>query len=237
MQAPRIEFRDVYFRYAASSPDVLCGLNLVLEPARATAIAGPSGCGKTTLVSLLLGIYKPQSGQILVDGVPLERIGLDAWRSRIGTVMQDDSLFSGSIAENISFFDPQIDRQRVERCARLAAVHDDISAMPMGYETLVGDMGSSLSGGQRQRVLLARALYRLPTMLILDEATSHLDLQREAQVGRAIAAMRLTRLVVAHRPQTLALVDRVVELSEGRVLRDESAQAYRERHQDNTQLM
>jgi len=230
MQAPRIEFKDVHFRYAASSPDVLSGLNLVLEPGRSTAIAGPSGCGKSTLVSLLLGIYKPQQGQILIDGVPLERIGLDAWRSRIGTVMQDDSLFSGSIAENISFFDPQMDRQRVERCARLAAVHDDISAMPMGYETLVGDMGSSLSGGQRQRVLLARALYRLPTMLILDEATSHLDLQREAQVGRAIAAMRLTRLVVAHRPQTLALVDRVVELSEGRVLRDESAQAYRERH-------
>lgn len=227
---PTIEFRDVYFRYAPGTPDVLAGLNLRIEAGRSVAIAGPSGCGKTTLVNLLLGVYTPQRGQILIDGAPLERVGLAAWRARIGTVMQDDALFAGSIADNISFFDPQIERARVERCARLAAVHDDIAAMPMGYETLVGDMGSSLSGGQRQRVLLARALYRLPSVLVLDEATSHLDVQREAQVGQAIARMRLTRVVVAHRPQTLALVDRVVELSEGRVVRDESSAEYRRRH-------
>jgi ATP-binding cassette subfamily B protein RaxB len=229
--APTIEFKDVHFRYSAGGPEILAGLNLRIEAGRSLAIAGASGCGKTTLVNLLLGVYKPQSGQILIDGVPLERIGLGAWRAQIGTVMQDDALFAGSIAENISFFDPQIDRARIERCAQLAAVHDDIADMPMGYETLVGDMGSSLSGGQRQRVLLARALYRQPSVLVLDEATSHLDLQREAQVGQAIARMRLTRVVVAHRPQTLALVARVVELAEGRVVRDETSAEYRRRHQ------
>lgn len=229
--APTIEFKEIHFRYSAGGPEVLAGLNLRIEAGRSIAIAGASGCGKTTLVNLLLGVYTPQSGQILIDGVPLERIGLGAWRARIGTVMQDDALFAGSIAENISFFDPQIDRVRIERCAQLAAVHDDIADMPMGYETLVGDMGSSLSGGQRQRVLLARALYRQPSVLVLDEATSHLDLQREAQVGQAIARMRLTRVVVAHRPQTLALVDRVVELAEGRVVRDEASAEYRRRHQ------
>lgn len=228
---PTIEFKDVHFRYANGGPTILAGLNLRIEAGTAVAIAGASGCGKTTLVNLLLGVYKPQQGEILIDGVPLERVGLGAWRSRIGTVMQDDSLFAGSIAENISFFDPQIDRARIERCAQFAAVHEDIASMPMGYETLVGDMGSSLSGGQRQRVLLARALYRLPKVLVLDEATSHLDLQREAQVGQAVARMRLTRVVVAHRPQTLALVDRVIELAEGQVVRDETSAAYRRRHQ------
>ena len=226
---PTIEFRDVGFRYAAGSPDVLRGFNLRIEAGESVALAGPSGCGKTTLTLLLLGVHQPQQGEILVDGVPIDRLGLDAWRERIGTVMQDDLLFAGTIAENIAFFDPNMNRRQVELCATLAAVHDDIQRLPMGYQTLVGDMGTSLSGGQRQRVLLARALYRRPSVLVLDEATSHLDLEREAQVGRAIAAMALTRLVVAHRPQTLTLVERVVEMADGRVVRDESAAQYQVR--------
>lgn len=223
---PSIELQDVHFRYAEGTPEILSGVNLRIEPGESVAIAGPSGCGKTTLVNLLLGVYTPQQGRILVDGVPLTSRGLDWWRSQIGTVMQDDVLFAGSIAENIAFFDPQMDIERVERCARRAAVHDDIASMPMGYQTLVGDMGTSLSGGQKQRVLLARALYRRPKVLILDEATSHLDLAREAQVGEAIAALAVTRVVVAHRPQTLETVDRVIELGDGKVVGDKSARDY-----------
>jgi ATP-binding cassette, subfamily B, bacterial CvaB/MchF/RaxB len=231
-----IELSGVRFRYAPSSPLVLNGLDLKIPAGQSIAIAGPSGCGKTTLVNLLLGVYAPQDGTIKVAGVPIEQVGWRQWRSLVGTVMQDDVLFAGSLADNISFFDPQPDAAWIEECARLAAIHDDIRRMPMGYQTLVGDMGATLSGGQKQRVLLARALYRRPKVLILDEATSHLDVAREAEVSRAIAAMKLTRIVVAHRPQTLASVDRVVELREGRVVSDEAPQDYVTRVHEGVQL-
>jgi ATP-binding cassette, subfamily B, bacterial CvaB/MchF/RaxB len=225
-EPPEIELSALRFRYAAGAPDVLSDLNLKIPAGQSVAIAGPSGCGKTTLVYLLLGVYAPQQGSVRIGGIALEQLGLDAWRSQVGTVMQDDVLFAGSIADNISFFDPKPDREWIEQCARLASIHDDIVRMPMGFQTLAGDMGTTLSGGQKQRVLLARALYRRPRVLILDEATSHLDVAREAAVGRAIAQMAVTRIVVAHRPQTLASVDRVVEMADGRILRDETAQEY-----------
>ncbi|WP_310462677.1 peptidase domain-containing ABC transporter [Sphaerotilus sp.] len=226
LRPPALQLAALQFRYAEGAANVVDGLDLVIPSGQAVAFCGPSGCGKTTLVQLLLGVYRPQQGQIRVDGVPLDQIGLDAWRARIGTVLQDDVLFAGSIADNIAFFDPTPDRGRIERSARLAAVHEDIVRFPMQYQTLVGDMGTTLSGGQKQRVLLARALYRMPTVLVLDEATSHLDLAREAQVGQAIARLPMTRIIVAHRPQTLALVDRVIELADGRILRDETALQY-----------
>jgi ATP-binding cassette, subfamily B, bacterial CvaB/MchF/RaxB len=226
IKPPVIEIVDVGFRYSSGAPEILSGLNLRIPAGQSVAIAGPSGCGKSTLVSLLLGIHDPQRGRILIDGVPIDQMGLDAWRGQIGTVMQDDTLFAGSIAENIAFFDPKPDRAWLEQCAVMAAVHDDIAELPMGYQTLVGDMGTTLSGGQKQRVLLARALYRRPRVLILDEATSHLDVAREAQVNEAIARMRVTRIVIAHRLQTLASVERVVELHDGRVRRDEPATVY-----------
>ena len=141
----------------------------------------------------------------------------------IGVVMQDDSLFAGSIADNIAFFAADPDRARIEACARSAAVHDDIAAMPMGYGTLIGDMGTVLSGGQKQRVLLARALYRAPGLLLLDEATSHLDVTREKAVNAALAAMALTRIVVAHRPETIHASGRVITLENGRIASDRSA--------------
>lgn len=225
-EPPSIEFRDVHFRYSPGGPDILQGVSFTLRAGESVAIAGRSGCGKSTLASLLLGIHRPQRGQILVNGQPIESLGLEHWRQHVGTVMQDDVLFAGSIAENISFFDPRTDRRRLELCAELASIHEDITQLPMGYQTLVGDMGTSLSGGQKQRVLLARALYRAPRVLVLDEATSHLDVTHEAKVGAAIAKMPLTRLVIAHRPQTLALVDRVIELSDGRVVRDTRSAEY-----------
>jgi ATP-binding cassette subfamily B protein RaxB len=157
---------------------------------------------------------------MVVAGIPLKQLGLRAWRDMIGSVMQDDQLFAGSIADNIAFFDPQPDAAWVEQCARTARVHDEIEAMPMAYQTLVGDMGTSLSGGQKQRILLARALYKRPAILFLDEATSALDVDHEREVNQAIRALQLTRIIVAHRPETIASAGRVVVLHEGRVAQD-----------------
>jgi len=152
--------------------------------------------------------------------VPLAHLGLRAWREMIGTVMQDDQLFAGSIIDNISFFDAQPDLPWVEQCARVAAVHDEIEAMPMAYHTLIGDMGTSISGGQKQRLLLARALYKRPKILFLDEATSALDVDRERLVNQAVRQLDLTRVIVAHRPETIASATRVIVLGDGRVAQD-----------------
>lgn len=218
--SPRIELRNVSFRYADGEPDVLAGVNLVIEPGESLAIVGPSGCGKTTLLKLLLGIHAPSGGEVLVGGEPLVRRGVRAWRAAVGAVMQDEPLFSGSIADNIAFFDATPDRARIEQCARVAAVHDEIQAMPMGYDTLIGDMGTALSGGQKQRVLLARALYKQPAVLLLDEATSSLDIERERVVNQSVKQLALTRVIVAHRPETIASASRVVALHDGRIAQD-----------------
>ena len=213
----RIAVRGLGFRYADSDPPVLHDISFNVEAGESVAIVGPSGCGKTTLVKLMLGLLPPTSGSIEVDGQPLARLGLRRYRSGVASVMQDDQLFAGSIAENICFFGAQPDHSRIERSARLAAVHDDVVAMPMQYNTLVGDMGTVLSGGQKQRILLARALYREPTILFLDEATSHLDIARERSVNEAVRSLKLTRIIVAHRPETIASADRVIVLDGGRV--------------------
>jgi ATP-binding cassette subfamily B protein RaxB len=155
---------------------------------------------------------------VLVGGQRLTDIGLESMRRMIGTVLQDDVLFAGSIGENISFFDPEANQAWIEECAGRAAIHADLTAMPMGYNTLVGDMGTVLSGGQKQRVLLARALYKRPKILFLDEATSHLDLEREQAVNASIKALDLTRIIIAHRPETIASADRVLTLREGRIV-------------------
>ncbi|KAB2876606.1 MAG: peptidase domain-containing ABC transporter [Burkholderiaceae bacterium] len=215
--APRIELRGVGFRYSDSEGDVLRNVSLSIEPGESIAIVGPSGCGKTTLIKLMLGILAPVQGEVLVGGRPLEAMGSAAWRAMVGTVMQDEPLFAGAVADNISFFDPRPDMERVVECARLAAVHDEIAALPMGYYTLIGEMGSTLSGGQKQRVLLARALYKRPRVLFLDEATSALDIERERLVNQAVRQLKLTRVIVAHRPETIASADRVVVLAEGNV--------------------
>lgn len=203
-----------------NEPFVLENVSFTIAPGDAVAITGPSGCGKTTLLKLLCGLLEPTSGQILVDGVPLARIGPEAWRAWIGVVMQDDALFAGSIADNIAFFAADADPDEIEDSARRAAVHDDIEAMPMGYGTLIGDMGTSLSGGQKQRVLLARALYRRPGLLLLDEATSHLDVAREQTVNETLASLAITRIVVAHRPETIRASARVLRLDRGGIVSD-----------------
>lgn len=218
---PCIEIRNLSFRYADSEPYVLNKLNLIIPAGQCIAITGASGCGKTTLMKLLLGLIEPSEGEILVGGIKLSQIGLGNYRQMIGTVMQDDMLFSGSINDNVSFFDPAVNEEHLQACTRLASIHAEISAMPMGYNTLVGDIGSGLSGGQKQRILLARALYKKPKIIFLDEATSHLDLNNEQVVNQAIEQIQLTRVIVAHRPETIKMAQRIIELQNGTLIQDE----------------
>jgi ATP-binding cassette subfamily B protein RaxB len=207
-----IEVRNLRFRYAAGEPYVINGLNLKVEGGECVAITGSSGLGKTTLTKLMMGLLEPTSGQILVDGMDLQRGTLGDYRRQVAGVMQDDVLLSGTLADNISFFDPNQDQAWLETCAQLAAIHDDIMHMPMRYLTPVGDMGNTLSSGQRQRICLARALYARPRILFLDEATSHLDSFTEHRVHQAMADLKITRIIVAHRRETLAVANRVVQL-------------------------
>ena len=218
--SPSIEIRNLTFRYADSELNVLSGLNLHIPAGQCIAVTGPSGCGKTTLMKLLLGLLEPTEGEILIGGIKLGSLGLTNYRQLLGTVMQEDTLFAGSIADNISFFAPSPNYQQVQVCAHLAAVHAEIAAMPMGFNTLVGEIGSGLSGGQKQRILLARALYKNPKLLMLDEATSHLDVWNEKAVNAAIQKIQLTRVIVAHRPETIAMAERVVVLHQGRMVQD-----------------
>jgi ATP-binding cassette subfamily B protein RaxB len=207
-----LELKDVWFRYSESDPWILQGISLTIRPGESVAIVGGSGCGKTTLLKLMMGLLTPGKGEVSLGGVSLVALGASGYRPLIGAVMQEDLLLAGTLLENISFFDPQADMQRVAACAQMAAIHADIAAMPMNYNTLVGDMGSSLSGGQKQRVLLARALYKGPQLLFLDEATSHLDSQREGLINDAIKQLTLTRIIVAHRADTIAMAQRVIAL-------------------------
>jgi ATP-binding cassette subfamily B protein RaxB len=213
-----ISLRNVRFRYAEGEPWVIDGVNLHIPSGQSVALVGPSGCGKTTLCKIILGLLQPTEGEVLVDNIPIKQLGLASYRELVGTVMQDDVLLSGSIIDNIMFYDLRGDFEHAFECARLAAIHDEIIAMPMGYQTTIGDLGSSLSGGQKQRILLARALYKRPRILALDEATSHLDVNNERRVSQAINQLQLTRIIVAHRPETIQSAQRVVGMEDGRLV-------------------
>ena len=215
-----LEVRELSFRYSDMEPFVLLNCSFVVEPGESVAVVGASGGGKTTLVKLMLGLLAPTDGKIFAGGLDIQKLGIDRYRKLVGTVMQDDQLFAGSIADNICFFDPSPDQDAIEHFARLAAVHEDIAAMPMAYNTLIGDMGAALSGGQKQRILLARALYKRPRILFLDEATSALDVQKERAVNDAIRSLKLTRIIIAHRPETIASAERVIVLQAGKVAQD-----------------
>lgn len=208
--AGHIRVHNLGFRYGENEAPVFSGVNFDINPGETVAIVGPSGCGKTTLMKCLMGLLTPTEGEICIDGKPLAK--LPHYRLRIAAVMQDDQLMSGDIAENIACFEQPMDLARIYHCAQLACIHDDILRMPMQYNTLVGDMGASLSGGQKQRVLLARALYRAPDILFMDEATSHLDTGNEAQVNHHIRDLAITRVLVAHRPETVASAGRIIDL-------------------------
>jgi len=203
-----IEALNLSFRYSEHEPFIFRNLNLSIKAGETVAITGASGCGKSTLLKCLMGLIEPTEGEILVDGKPMKNT--PNFRNQIASVMQDDQLMAGDIAENIACFAATIDIKKVKACAYIASIAEDIEQMPMGYNTLVGDMGSSLSGGQKQRVILARAIYRRPRILFMDEATSHLDEHSESIVNRNIRNMQITRIFVAHRQNTVASADRCI---------------------------
>ncbi|MEJ2609071.1 MAG: ATP-binding cassette domain-containing protein [Candidatus Thiodiazotropha sp.] len=220
-----IDFHDVWFRYADSEPWVLSGVNLSIKPGDSIVIIGLSGGGKTTLIKLMLGLLTPNKGDILVDGISLRQINLAQYRFHIGTVMQEDQLFAGSILENVAFFDSDLKTEEVMECLQRAGIYEEVKAMPMGMQTLVGDMGTTLSGGQKQRILVARALYKQPEILVLDEATSHLDKDNQAHVHAALRSTGKTHISITHREELLSPTDRVFILNEGQLLEKPSGAA------------
>ena len=214
-----ISVRGAGFRYGSTDPLIFSDVTFDIDDQDFIAIVGPTGGGKTTLLKLLLGLQTPTEGKILLGGQQASPVLWQQWRSSAGVVRQDDQLLSGSLAENIAFFDPDMDMAAVRVAAMKASVHEEIAKMPMTYMTLIGDMGSSLSGGQRQRVLLARALYRNPEILVLDEGTANLDLETEEAIADMVATLPITRIVVAHRPALVARAKKVFRVECGRVER------------------
>lgn len=210
--SPALNVDNLSFSYGKGENEILSNISFKVDQNEVVALIGPSGCGKTTLVKLLLGLYKPNKGEVTILGVNSSNPSFCSIGKKIGTVLQDDELFSGSLFDNITFFSSEADLSRVKYCAKLAEIHEYIESLPMGYQTLVGEMGSSISGGQKQRLLLARALYKTPKLLILDEATSHLDIENELAISKTIKKLNLPVLLIAHRPETIKSADRIVEL-------------------------
>ncbi|EDX9527639.1 peptidase domain-containing ABC transporter [Salmonella enterica] len=205
-----LEVKSLTFRYDQQSMPVFSELNLTVSPGESVAIIGPSGSGKTTLMKVLCGLFKADSGQVLIDGNDIQQMGVNNYRKITGCVMQDDRLFSGTIRENICGFAENIDDEWMVECAKASFIHDTIISMPMGYDTLTGELGEGLSGGQKQRLFIARALYRKPRILFMDEATSALDSKSENYVNSAIKSLNITRIIIAHRESTIKSVDRVL---------------------------
>ena len=214
----QLTLENICFRYSEEQAPIVNNVNLTLDAGESVVITGASGAGKTTLMKVMLGLLQPTSGKVLLDGKDISKIGLKAYRRKIAAVMQDDMLLTGSIADNISFFDPKPNYPNIEHCAHLAAIHEDITKMTMGYNSLIGDMGSSLSGGQIQRLLLARALYQSPCVLFMDEATSHLDKDNEAKISEKIQHLRMTRIMIAHRQETINMAEKLYHLGEGNLV-------------------
>lgn len=212
MKPVALEINALSYRYDDHSAAVFRGLSFQVLAGESVAITGPSGAGKTTLMRVLCGLFEPQTGSVMIDGNDIQQLGLNNYRKIIGCVMQDDKLFSGSIRENICGFDENADYEWMEECARASFIHGAIVKMPMGYDTLVGELGEGLSGGQKQRIFIARALYRKPGILFMDEATSALDEESETYVNQAIKKLNITRIIIAHRQSTIASVERVIRL-------------------------
>lgn len=207
-----VHIKNISFKYSEEEEYILKDLSIYIKDKESVAIVGETGCGKSTLMSLMIGELKPSLGEILIAGKNVKNIAELNSRKLIACVAQDDVLFAGSLLENISFFDENVDMRWVIQCAKLASIHDEIMSMPMEYQTLIGDMGSILSGGQKQRIFIARALYQRPKILFLDEATSHLDVETERRINKTIKDLNITRVFIAHRPETISSADRIITL-------------------------
>jgi ABC-type bacteriocin/lantibiotic exporter with double-glycine peptidase domain len=213
-----IRIEHLSFKYPSESGRAVDGVGFEIAPGECVAIVGASGSGKSTLARLVAGLYEPESGSIRFDGRDLPSWDLAVLRDRLGVVTQDTRLFSGTIRDNVSMFDPSLDADDLERACRLACLDEVVARMPMGYDTMLADGGSSLSGGQRQRVSLARALARRPDVLILDEATSALDTVSERSIQENLRKLSCTRIIVAHRLSTIVEADKIIVLDAGRVV-------------------
>jgi ABC-type bacteriocin/lantibiotic exporter with double-glycine peptidase domain len=213
-----IELEKVSFRYGPLSPNAVEDISMSIQPGQMVAIVGQSGSGKTTLAKLMLGLYKPSTGRVLYDGADIAGLDLQSVRRQLGVVTQRAYLFGGTIRRNISLKDPNVSLSDVHAAAKLARIHDDIAAMPMEYETPIIEGGGSLSGGQRQRIAIARALIHNPAILLLDEATSELDTITEQQVHRNLAALKSTRVVIAHRLSTVRDADVILVMDQGKIV-------------------
>jgi ATP-binding cassette, subfamily B, bacterial len=212
-----IALERVTFRYGPLDPIVVEDISVHIEPGQFVAIVGRSGSGKSTLAGLLVGLYPPTSGRVLYDGVSLSDLNLREVRSKLGIVTQRSYLFHGSIRSNIMMLDPDLPADDMTLAAKLAQIHDEITAMPMAYDTLLADGGSSISGGQRQRICLARALINKPSVVVLDEATSALDATTEYNVQKALETLNCTRIVIAHRLSTIRHANRIVVMDGGKI--------------------
>jgi ABC-type bacteriocin/lantibiotic exporter with double-glycine peptidase domain len=214
----RIEVRNVSYRYPGSSEWAVRSLSFSIPANFKTAIVGGTGSGKSTVLNLLLGLAVPDEGEILFDGIPIEEVDLAHLRAQVGVVLQDITLFRGSIRENVTLGAPNVSHDQILQAAKLARIHDEIASLPMAYETMLSDNGANFSGGQRQRFALARALLLNPKLLVLDEATSHLDVQIEQEIEATISSLRCTRVVVAHRLSTIANADQILVLDHGQLV-------------------
>nr|WP_314422659.1 peptidase domain-containing ABC transporter [uncultured Erwinia sp.] len=209
-----LEIKGVSYQYDALSKPIFSDVNITIAPGESVALIGTSGIGKTTLLKVMSGLLQPDSGEIFIGGFDVKKIGINNFRASTACVLQEDRLFSGSIADNIAGFDDRQDMDLVQACAKRCNIHDEIMHMPMGYETMIGELGGGISGGQKQRLLIARALYQKPNVLFMDEATSHLDMHNEKMINASIVALNITRIIVAHRPSTIASADRIIDLSQ-----------------------
>ena len=204
---------NLHFSYGPNEPEVLTNVSIHIRSGEYVAFVGPSGAGKSTILNLLNGLYEPTKGKVIIDGITMSPTMFKSARSSMGVVMQDDRLLAGTIAQNISLFDEVFDEDKLRKVARIAAIENDIDSMPMGFHSLVGDMGTSLSGGQVQRILLARALYTDPQVLIIDEGTSNLDVATERKINQNLKKLSITRIISAHRPETINSADRILLVS------------------------